>query len=99
MNTVFRVFAYLRRYPALATAQLSCAVLMTVLVIVFPEVTKIVTGEVIPERDFDRLVPLCLLALGTFFVTNLFNSLRIILNNTFEQKVVFDIRSDLYRKI
>ncbi len=29
----------------------------------------------------------------------LFNSLRIILNNTFEQKVIFDLRSDLYAHI
>lgn len=99
MSTVFRVFAYLRRYPALAIAQLTCAIMGTVLVIVYPEITKIVTGQVIPDRDFDRLVPLCLIALGTFFATNLFNALRIILNNTFEQKVIFDIRSDLYRKI
>lgn len=99
MSTVFRVVTYLKRYPALAISQLTCAVLMTALVIVFPEVTKEVTGEVIPQRDFDRLLPLALIALGTFFATNLFNALRIILNNTFEQKVIFDIRSDLYRKI
>lgn len=99
MRTVFRVFSYLKRYPLLATAQLSCAILMTVLVIVFPGVTKAITGEVIPQRDFDRLIPLSLIALGAFFATNLFNALRIILNNTFEQKVIFDIRSDLYHKI
>lgn len=99
MRTVFRVVSYLKRYPFLATAQLTCAVLMTLLVIVFPGVTKAITAEVIPQRDFDRLIPLSLLALGTFFATNLFNALRIILNNTFEQKVIFDIRSDLYRKI
>jgi ATP-binding cassette, subfamily B, bacterial len=99
MRTVFRVFSYLKRYPFLATAQLTCAVLMTLLVIVFPGVTKAITAEVIPQRDFDRLIPLALLALGTFFATNLFNALRIILNNTFEQKVIFDIRSDLYHKI
>jgi ATP-binding cassette subfamily B protein/subfamily B ATP-binding cassette protein MsbA len=99
MKTVLRVFSYLKRYPLLATAQLTCAVLMTLLVVVFPGVAQTITGEVIPQRDFDRLVPLALLAMGTFFATNLFNSLRIILNNTFEQKVIFDIRSDLYRKI
>ena len=99
MRTVFRVFSYLKRYHILATAQLTCAVLMTLLVIVFPGVTKAITAEVIPQRDFDRLIPLALLALGTFFATNLFNALRIILNNTFEQKVIFDIRSDLYHKI
>ncbi len=99
MKTVLRVFSYLKRYPVLASAQLSCAILMTVLGIVFPEVTRKVTGEVIPARDFDRLLPLILLAAAIFFATNLFNALRIILNNTFEQKVIFDIRSDLYRKI
>jgi len=99
MRTVLRVLSYLKRYPGLATAQLACAVLMTVMIIVFPTVTKIVTGEVIPQQQFDRLLPLSMLALGAFFLTNLFNALRIILNNTFEQKVIFDIRSDLYRKI
>ncbi len=99
MSTVFRVFSYLRRYPLLATLQLVCAVLMTVLVIVFPGVTQTITSEVIPQRDFGRVLPLTALALGTFFATNLFNSLRIILNNTFEQRVIFDIRSDLYEKI
>lgn len=99
MPTVLRVLSYLKRYPLLATAQLLCAVLMTLLVIVFPTVTKWITGEVIPQRDFDRLIPLSLLAVGAFFLTNLFNALRIILNNTFEQRVIFDIRSDLYHKI
>lgn len=99
MRTVLRVLSYLKRYPGLATAQLACAVLMTLMIIVFPTVTKIVTGEVIPQQQFDRLLPLSMLALGAFFLTNLFNALRIILNNTFEQKVIFDIRSDLYRKI
>ena len=99
MPTVLRVLSYLKRYPLLASSQLLCAVLMTLLVIVFPTVTKWITGEVIPQRDFDRLIPLSLLAVGAFFLTNLFNALRIILNNTFEQRVIFDIRSDLYHKI
>ncbi|MEM9480578.1 MAG: ABC transporter ATP-binding protein [Verrucomicrobiota bacterium] len=99
MKTIFRVFAYLRRYPLLGAAQLTCAVLMTLLVIVYPQVIKIVTGEVIPEKAFDRLIPLILLAGGAFLLTNIFNALRIILNNTFEQRVIYDLRSDLYSKI
>jgi len=47
----------------------------------------------------DKLVPLILLATVAFLVQHLFNSLRIILNNTFEQKVIFDLRSDLYSHI
>lgn len=99
MKTVFRVFSYLKRYPTLAIAQLSCAVLMTVLVIVFPEVVKRVISDAIPNKDIDKLWQYSLLAGGAFLLTNLFNALRIILNNTFEQKVIFDIRSDLYSKI
>src|SRR6202035_408159 len=34
-----------------------------------------------------------------FLLQHVFNSLRIILNNTFEQKVIFDLRSDLYSHI
>ena len=69
MPTVLRVLSYLKRYPMLASSQLLCAVLMTLLVIVFPTVTKWITGEVIPQRDFDRLIPLALLAVGAFFLT------------------------------
>ena len=36
---------------------------------------------------------------GAFLVQHVFNSLRIILNNTFEQRVIFDLRSDLYSHI
>ena len=99
MGTIVRVFTYLKQYPWLGAAQLICAILMTIFQIVFPGVTKVITGEVMPEKDFARLIPLTLLAAGAFFATNLLNSLRIVLNNTFEQKVIFDIRSDLYRKI
>jgi ABC-type multidrug transport system fused ATPase/permease subunit len=45
------------------------------------------------------LLPLILLATAAFLVQHVFNSLRIILNNTFEQKVIFDLRSDLYSHI
>ncbi len=99
MKTILRVFAYLKRYPGLATAQLSCAIIMTGLMLVFPQVTKVVLGEIIPAGDTDRLWSVVGIALAAFVGTNLFNALRIVLNNTFEQKVIFDIRSDLYRKI
>ncbi len=99
MKTTLRVLAYLKRYPLLGALQLSCAVLMTVLVIVYPEIIKEITNKVIPDKEFDRLVPLVLIALGAFFFSDLMNGLRIVLNNTFEQKVIFDLRSDIYGKI
>ncbi len=44
-------------------------------------------------------MPLALIGLGAFFVQNALNALRINLNNTFEQRVMFDLRSDLYAHI
>jgi ABC-type multidrug transport system fused ATPase/permease subunit len=99
MKTVWRVFAYLKRYPWLAAGTLACAILGTLMVIVFPSVTKWIIEDVVRANRPDKLLPLILLAAVAFLVQHLFNSLRIILNNIFEQKVIFDLRSDLYSHI
>ena len=99
MNTVPRVFAYLRRYPGLAAGMLACAILSTLMVLVFPAVTKQVIDEVLIQRRPDRLTPLLLVAALAFLLQQGLNSLRIILNNAFEQRVIFDLRSDLYSHI
>ena len=99
MKTVWRVFAYLKRYPWLAAGTLACAIVGTLMVIVFPSVTKWIIDDVVRANRPDKLLPLILLAAVAFLVQHFFNSLRIILNNTFEQKVIFDLRSDLYSHI
>jgi ATP-binding cassette subfamily B protein len=99
MNTVWRVFAYLRRYPALASGTLACAIFGTLMVIVFPAVTKSIVDEVVTQRREDRLMPLVLFGALAFLLQHGLNALRIILNNTFEQRVIFDLRSDLYSHI
>jgi ATP-binding cassette subfamily B protein len=99
MKTVWRVFGYLKRYPCMAAGTLSCAVFSTVMVIVFPSVTKWIVDDVVRANRPDKLMPLILFATLAFLIQHVFNSLRIILNNTFEQKVIFDLRSDLYSHI
>ncbi|PYL61625.1 MAG: ABC transporter ATP-binding protein [Verrucomicrobia bacterium] len=99
MKTVWRVFAYLKRYPWMAAGTLSCAILTTLMVIVFPSATKWIINDVVRAQRPDKLLPLILLAAAAFLLQHVFNSLRIILNNTFEQKVIFDLRSDLYSHI
>src|SRR6266516_1577706 len=99
MKTVWRVFAYLKRYPWMAAGTFSCAILTTLMVIVFPGATKWIINDVVRGQRPDKLLPLILLAAVAFLVQHFFNSLRIILNNTFEQKVIFDLRSDLYSHI
>ena len=97
-SPILRVFGYVRRYPALASGMLACAVVGTLAVVVFPGVTQKVIDDVKSGRG-DRLWWLAVLGLGTFFLQDLLNSLRIMLNNVFEQRVIFDLRSDLYSHI
>ena len=99
MKTILRVFAYLKRYPKLASMQLLCAVVGTLLAIVFPNVARIILDEVVPTKDSGALLGWVFVALGAYFGRDFLNSMRIMLNNTFEQKVIFDIRSDLYSKL
>nr|MBA2434227.1 ABC transporter ATP-binding protein [Chthoniobacterales bacterium] len=99
MGTVRRVFAYLKRYPLLAIGTLSCAILGTLMVVVFPAVAKRVIDEVLVKGHAEQLVPLVLTAALAFFLQHGLNAVRIVLNNTFEQKVIFDLRSDLYSHI
>ena len=99
MKTVWRVFAYLKRYPWMAAATLTCAILSTLMVIVFPATTKWIINDVVRTTRPDKLLPLIALAGIAFLLQHGFNALRIILNNTFEQKVIFDLRSDLYSHI
>src|ERR671937_401143 len=99
MKTVWRVFAYLKRYPWMAAGTLTCAVLSTLMVVIFPAATKWIINDVVRAHRPDKLLPLITLAAIAFFFQHGFNALRIILNNTFEQKVIFDLRSDLYSHI
>jgi ABC-type multidrug transport system fused ATPase/permease subunit len=98
MSTVLRVFAYLRRYPFFALGTVGCAVVSTLMIAVFPKVTQAVIDQVRAGRS-ENLLRYSLIALGAFFLRDLFNAIRIVVNNTFEQKVIFDLRSDLYAHI
>ena len=98
MRTILRVFRYLRKYPGWALGTLGCALASTVLVIVFPKVTQLVVDEVREGRG-ERVWMLVSTAMAAFIARDGLNALRIILNNTFEQKVIFDLRSELYSHI
>lgn len=100
MKSILRVFSYLKHYPLHAAGQLFCAIGMTLAVFVFPNATRHVIDHIIPfpEKHHEFGYWIMVSVLGYLLNTGL-NSLRIMVNNTFEQKVIFDIRSDLYEKI
>src|SRR5207247_3580356 len=64
-----------------------------------PTITTSVIDEVLLQHHPERLTQLVLFAALAFLVQHGLNALRIILNNTFEQRVIFDLRSDLYSHI
>jgi ATP-binding cassette, subfamily B, bacterial len=99
MKTIWRVFAYLKRYPVLGISMLACAITSTSMIIVAPVVTRKIINEVINGHDRELLLPLLLVGAVAFILQNGLNSLRLLINNTFEQKVIFDLRSDLYSHI
>ena len=99
MQVFIRVLPYVRRYPFLAFATLFCAVAGTLMVIVFPAITQQIVDQVIGQKRPDLLAPLVGVGLAAFLAQNGLNSLRIIFNNHFEQRVIFDLRSELYAHI
>src|ERR1700758_938592 len=99
MKTVCRVFAYLKCYPLLAIATLACAIAGTLMVIVPPAATKYILNSVINGPHSERLVPLLILVALAMLLQRGLDYLRLLLNNTFEQKVIFDLRRDLYSHI
>ena len=51
------------------------------------------------DNNRNELLFYTLIALGAFFLRDFFNCLRILINNAFEQKAIFDLRSELYTKL
>src|SRR5262245_17744103 len=94
-----RVAAYLRPYKWLAAGTIGCAVLSLAFALAYPKLTQFVVDRVIAEKRIELLPPIMLGLLGAFVLRDLFNSLRIRINNTFEQNVIYDMRRDVYARL
>jgi ABC-type multidrug transport system fused ATPase/permease subunit len=96
---VRRVAAYLRSYKLLASGMIGCAVLSLLFGLAYPKLTQFIVDDVIRRKQVQLLTPLMLGLLGAFLLRDLFNSLRIRINNTFEQNVIYDMRRDVYARL
>lgn len=94
-----RVAVYLRPYRWLVVATVSCAVLSLLFGLVYPKLTRFLIDEVIARQRHEALTPAALGLLGAFFLREVFNSLRIRVNNRLEQNVIFDMRRDVYARM
>jgi ABC-type multidrug transport system fused ATPase/permease subunit len=96
---VRRVGVYLRPYKGMFAATLSCAVMSLVFAFAFPKMTGMIVDRALHPNAAESLAPLAIALIGVFFLRDLFNALRIRVNNTFEQNVMYDMRREVYAKI
>ena len=94
-----RVSAYLRCYPWFGVGTVVCAIISTVAGLTFPKLTQVMIDEVIAQRRMELMLTMAGLLLLACFLRDFFNFVRLQLNNRFEQRVIFDMRCDLYDKL
>lgn len=97
MRVLWRVFGYCKRYPLLALGTLFCAITSTLAGLFPPKLYGWVVDRLVKDATAEWLLYAALGVLGAYFLRDLLNSARIHLNNYFEQNVIYDIRSDLYK--
>ena len=98
-EVVRRVGVYLRPYKLMVAGTVGCAVLSLAFGFVYPKLTRIIIDDVIQKEHYDWLTPAALGLIGAFLFRELFNSLRIRINNSLEQNVIYDMRRDVYARL
>lgn len=83
----------------MAAGQLVLAVLGTLLILVFPSVVQWFIDDIIPNKNLDALYKATALAAGAFALRELLFAFRTRLNTVFEQRMIFDLRGQLHKKV
>jgi ATP-binding cassette, subfamily B, bacterial len=97
-EVVRRVAVYLRPYRALAAANILCALVSLGFSLVFPRLVQAIIDDVVRGQKSGYGLLAAGLA-GAFLMRDLFNSLRILVNNFFEQNVIYDMRRDVFARL
>ena len=97
-EVVRRVAVYLRPYRGMAAANILCALASLGFSLVFPRLVWAVIDDTNRGQQANYLKA-ALALVGVFFCRDLFNSLRIFVNNFFEQNVIYDMRRDVFGRI
>ena len=98
-EVVRRVGVYLLPYKLMALGTIGFALLSLAAAFTYPKLTQHVIDEVITKKNADSLAPVMGLLIGAFFLRELFTGIRIRLNNELEQKVILDLRRDVYARL
>ncbi len=97
-DVVRRVAPYLRPYRAMAAANLFCVLVSLAFSLVAPRLVQaIIDNGVRGQQSGYGLLAAGLV--GAFLLRDLFNGLRIFVNNIFEQNVIYDMRRDVFGRL
>ena len=98
-EVIRRVAVYLRPYKLMAVSTVLVAILSLAAGMAYPKLTRVIIDDVIKAGRQDLLTPTALALLGAFLLREIFNSIRIRINNRLEQNVIFDMRCQVYAKL
>ncbi len=94
-----RVARYLQPYWLISVTTMVCALLSLAFSFVYPHLIQSVIDGVSGKSPAANFSLLSAGLIGSFLLRDLFNGLRIRLNNTLEQNVIFDMRRDVYARL
>ena len=99
MQSLFRVLGYLKPYKDQVFVTLCLAVLTTLMDLIPPWLVMIIVDQLVEESGQTLVYGVVAGLVFVYFARNYSNHLRIRFNNRLEQKVVFDMRSEVYRAL
>ncbi|MGB0744871.1 MAG: ABC transporter ATP-binding protein [Opitutales bacterium] len=98
-NTILRVSAYLFRYKGLFWTTIGLAAGMALMEIAVPLQIKGIFDGIEATKEYSGLISGVALIAALYIGSEVFNSLRIRVNNTLEQRVLLEMRRDLHSKL
>ncbi len=99
MKSLLRVLSYLKPYSKYVYLTLFFAILTTLLDLVPPWLIKIIIDQLVDGQQVTWIYWAVGGLFASYFGRNFANYRRIVVNNKVEQKVVFDMRSQVYRAL
>ena len=99
LKVVRRLVGYLRPYWKLVIAALSLTLLTNILVSLQPYFTKVAVDDFIVPKQIDGIWLFALAFFGLFLFRFLFSYIQEILLNTVGQRVMFDLRTQIFTKL
>lgn len=94
-----RLFGYLRPYWTTAAAALALTLVTNILVSTQPYFTKVAVDDFITPKKTDGIWLFALAFFGVFLFRFLFSYIQEILLNNVGQKVMFDLRTEIFTKL